>query len=290
MRGLFVACMLLMSMSANPVTAEGTCRFETWLAESFAASVAFVDRLDDDSAKARADNLESLLSAYSLVEIRRELRAKGLAAQEKAIIQYLTRQKALLANVRKRGGSASLALAERLGLPRQIGDMRVFLSRLRCRENDEWRAGPILARLEGLDLQVELRNWMILAGLALAVGSGLLGVTWSQQRRRRREERHVCALPCQFSSANQTQWARAVDVSLNGMKLHLSDRPADGQPCVITILGETVAARVAWSNVEFCGVSFCTSLAPEMLARMLAADGASREKGDALLGDALSET
>ncbi|MDU8929143.1 PilZ domain-containing protein [Alisedimentitalea sp. MJ-SS2] len=203
--------------------------------------------------------------------------------QEKSVVQYIARNKSLIATLKKRGPAAASQMAQKLIGPEINEPLRDIVGNLRCRANPDWSPAPMLARLDRLNIKQELYDWLIVVSGLLLCALAVVMISFFQRRERRQSIRHPCKIPALFTASNQTVEAKILDIGVRGAKANLHQELAKGMPCRLMVSSLSLAARVAWSNGEYSGLEFHPPLSESQLGAILAANDLKTSAGGAVI-------
>ena len=254
--------------TAQDLAAE-TCEIEQWMVDLHSATSAFVKNIDSGSAAQKARALEAVANTRSTVSVRRDLQKSGLARHGPLLSQISTRQKVILQSFERYGPARTRATGQVKKMNIQMGELNDVISTLECKQDPSWRP----TEASGISILFSGQNPIVAWGAFFTIfggiGGGLTVYSRVIQKNRRRDKRYPCHLDVKVGVYNQTVETTCLDISLNGVKIRSDAKYGSGTPCTVFFEGKSAAAKVQWSNAEYCGINFVQPLKEAELTALL---------------------
>lgn len=259
---------LSLMLSGTRLSAQ-SCDIEQWMVDLHTASQVFLKQIETEAAPQRAQDLRSVAREHSAVSMRRALRKSGLEQHEALLSQISSRQKVMLQSFERYGAARTKATGQIKTMGVLLDELNDVIVALDCAQDPTWRP----RQSSGIALFIGTQSPAVAWGAFLVVFSGM-GVSLTaysriSQKNRRREKRYPCRLKARVSIYNQTVETLCLDISRNGMKVKSDAKYSPGTPCHVFFESLTAAAKVQWSNAEYCGLNFNNPLKDTELRALL---------------------
>ncbi|SEQ64726.1 PilZ domain-containing protein [Thalassovita taeanensis] len=265
----------LIAFWGNRALSEAPCQINTWLATLYYNGTALSGQLSGPLDTEQV----ALITArhadrYSLLDVRLKLRDSGMSGDAAEISQFLTTQNLVLSALNRGGPQYARSVAQNAGLASQLAALQNIVSRMRCNEDEEWRARAY-AQVPGGAIPLS-RLGAILT--ALGVSAGCVGYVLSKRfyLKQRRSRRFVCAVPCQVEQDGLIYDAEIIDLSQLGAKLRLHIPLHAGHKMMVRIKNRPYPAHLTWQNANFAGLSFAHHLDSDLIQSVVRPSPANR--------------